>query len=100
MVYTRGTPADYDNWAALGHPEWSYEKVLPYFVKSEKTLNQPKSAARGDSGPWINQSFRFNTWLYKACQVSVAVIFTILSPITKIFLAFIQQQKPSASLLS
>ncbi|KAG9243024.1 hypothetical protein BJ878DRAFT_583486 [Calycina marina] len=47
MVYTRGCKADYDLWAALGHPEWSFEKVLPYFIKSEKTLNQPQSNYRG-----------------------------------------------------
>lgn len=52
MVYTRGTPSDYDAWAALGHPDWSYEKVLPYFVKGEKTLNQPKSDYRGNTGMW------------------------------------------------
>lgn len=50
MVYTRGPAADYDDWAALGHPDWSYEKVLPYFVRSEKALDQPKSSYRGDSG--------------------------------------------------
>jgi choline dehydrogenase-like flavoprotein len=50
MVYSRGSPADFNAWAAMGHPEWSYEKVLPYFVKGETSLNQPKSSYRGDSG--------------------------------------------------
>jgi len=50
MLYTRGAAADFDAWAALGHPEWSYEKVLPFFIKGEKTLNQPKLNYRGDSG--------------------------------------------------
>lgn len=35
MVYIRGQKEDYDRWAALGNTEWSYEKVLPYFKKSE-----------------------------------------------------------------
>lgn len=35
MVYIRGQKEDYDHWAALGNTEWSYEKVLPYFKKSE-----------------------------------------------------------------
>jgi choline dehydrogenase-like flavoprotein len=52
MVYTRGSAADYDTWAASGHPEWSYEKVLPYFVKGETSLNHPKSSYRGQSGEW------------------------------------------------
>lgn len=35
LVYSRGSPIDYDKWAAIGNPGWSYEDVLPYFKKSE-----------------------------------------------------------------
>ncbi|XP_052803733.1 L-sorbose 1-dehydrogenase-like [Mya arenaria] len=35
LQYTRGIPYDYDNWAANGCEGWSYEEVLPYFMKSE-----------------------------------------------------------------
>ena len=35
MVYIRGNKADYDGWAALGNEGWSYDEVLPYFIKSE-----------------------------------------------------------------
>ncbi|XP_014228225.1 glucose dehydrogenase [FAD, quinone]-like [Trichogramma pretiosum] len=35
MLYTRGTRANYDEWAELGNKAWSYEAVLPYFLKSE-----------------------------------------------------------------
>ncbi len=35
MVYTRGHAADYDQWASLGNPGWSYADVLPLFKRSE-----------------------------------------------------------------
>lgn len=38
MMYMRGTPRDYDNWAIAGNTGWSYNEVLPYFKKSEDNL--------------------------------------------------------------
>jgi choline dehydrogenase len=34
-VYMRGQKSDYDNWAALGNRGWSWEEVLPFFMRGE-----------------------------------------------------------------
>jgi choline dehydrogenase len=31
----RGAPADYDHWADLGNPGWSFAEVLPFFRRLE-----------------------------------------------------------------
>ncbi|KZV65879.1 GMC oxidoreductase [Peniophora sp. CONT] len=56
MVYTRGTPGDYERWVQQGNPGWGYKDLEPLFVKSETTLSQPTSNFRGRKGPWINQT--------------------------------------------
>jgi choline dehydrogenase len=35
MVYVRGQPADFNDWAAAGNPGWSWPEVLRYFKKLE-----------------------------------------------------------------
>ncbi len=35
MIYIRGHRADYDEWAETAGPEWSWERVLPFFKLSE-----------------------------------------------------------------
>ncbi|MCP5145188.1 MAG: GMC family oxidoreductase N-terminal domain-containing protein [Gammaproteobacteria bacterium] len=35
MIYMRGQAADYDHWAAMGNPGWSWQDVLPVFKRSE-----------------------------------------------------------------
>ena len=35
MVYVRGNRHDYDRWAQMGLPGWSYDDVLPAFLRSE-----------------------------------------------------------------
>ena len=51
MVYFRGHPTDFDDWAAAGNPGWSYREVLPYFLRSENNDAYPDSAYHGQGGP-------------------------------------------------
>ncbi|CAG0902196.1 unnamed protein product [Darwinula stevensoni] len=37
-IYTRGNHKDYDNWAALGNPGWSFSDLLPLFIRAENFL--------------------------------------------------------------
>lgn len=50
MVFTRGAASDYDGWAQMGMPDWSYERVLPAFRRLESYHGRP-SAYRGTDGP-------------------------------------------------
>ena len=36
MIYARGNPGDYDDWAQRGLPGWSWDSVLPYFKRLER----------------------------------------------------------------
>ena len=47
----RGSPADYNGWAALGLPAWTWEKVLPYFVGLESDVDFGDRPWHGDLGP-------------------------------------------------
>jgi len=51
MVYFRGHPMDYDDWADMGASGWSYAEVLPYFTRTENNENYPPSVFHGSGGP-------------------------------------------------
>jgi choline dehydrogenase-like flavoprotein len=54
MIYTRGTPADYDGWASAGCDGWSWDDVLPVFRRSEcneRVAGQDDDPLHGGSGP-------------------------------------------------
>jgi choline dehydrogenase-like flavoprotein len=46
-----GFPEDFESWAALSNDEWSYDKVLPYFRKSERDLDIQDNYCHGADGP-------------------------------------------------
>jgi choline dehydrogenase-like flavoprotein len=47
----RGSPADYDEWEALGNPGWSFEDVLPHFRQLEEDADFGEQPWHGDAGP-------------------------------------------------
>ena len=47
----RGSPADYDAWAARGNAGWSFEDVLPTFCNLEHDLDFGDRPWHGSSGP-------------------------------------------------
>jgi len=51
MVYVRGQPGDFDDWAAAGNPGWSYKEVLPYFTRLENHC-WGASDYHGATGPY------------------------------------------------
>lgn len=62
LVYTRGHPEDYNDWARLGNTGWGYKDVLPYFIKSERVeipelQNSPYRGTKGylniNHPPWM-----------------------------------------------
>ena len=50
MIYMRGQPQDYEHWAALGNPGWSWSEVLPYFKRAEHN-ERGADAWHGTGGP-------------------------------------------------
>jgi len=51
MIYIRGDRTDYDDWAQdLGCEGWSWDEVLPWFLKSEG-YSGPPSQTHGSNGP-------------------------------------------------
>ena len=50
MLYVRGHPSDYDDWARAGCDGWSFDEVLPWFRRAEGN-QRGENALHGASGP-------------------------------------------------
>ncbi|KAI4503240.1 hypothetical protein M0802_001462 [Mischocyttarus mexicanus] len=68
MIYVRGNRLDYDNWEKMGNTGWSYEEVLPYFLKSEDNRNPylEKSPYHKTGGYLTVQEFKWKSPLAMA----------------------------------
>ena len=51
QVAIRGVPEDYDGWAEAGCQGWSYQEVLPSFIRLESDADFGDAAYHGDRGP-------------------------------------------------
>ena len=65
MAYVRGNRADYERWAASGLSGWSYDKVLPYFKRSE-SWEGGANEYRGGDGPMSTRLSRYADPLFEA----------------------------------
>jgi len=61
MVALRGTPLDYDEWAAQGAVGWDWAGVLPWFRKLETDLDY-SDALHGGHGPITIRRHRPEQW--------------------------------------
>ena len=50
LLYIRGQPQDYDDWAAAGNDGWAFADVLPYFKRAEDQ-ERGADAYHGVGGP-------------------------------------------------
>ncbi|OZJ06716.1 hypothetical protein BZG36_00367 [Bifiguratus adelaidae] len=83
MMYHRGPASDFDQWAEMtDDPAWSFERVLPYFKRSEgffppnyppMAKASPDSGMHGYKGPWkVSYSYLHPICegFVKACQTA------------------------------
>jgi choline dehydrogenase len=71
MIYMRAQAADYDHWRQLGNPGWSWNDVLPYFLRSEDHY-EGASAFHGSGGEWRVERQRLSWTLLDAFQEAAA----------------------------
>lgn len=57
MIYMRGQAADYDRWAQMGLPGWSWSDCLPYFLRHEDHYAGPDDH-HGQGGEWRVEEIR------------------------------------------
>lgn len=71
MIYTRGHPQDYDDWASLGLTDFSWEQMLPWFIHNEGN-QRGASEAHGDNGPLGVDDIRYNNPVVEAFHQAAA----------------------------
>lgn len=80
MIYMRGQAADYDDWAARGNPGWTWQEVLPDFLRHEDFYRLDAGGSdplHGHGGEWRVESQRLrwdilDAFRQAAAQVGIA----------------------------
>ena len=68
MAYYHGHSTDYDRWASMGLPDWSFARVLPYFRRAED-WEGGADTWRGAGGPLTT---RYSTFDDPICDAFLA----------------------------
>jgi len=71
MVYIRGNPKDFDDWASQGATGWSFKELLPYFIKSEANESK-RGDLHGTDGPlYVSDSRSMHPLVNRFLQAAV-----------------------------
>ncbi|HET8905239.1 MAG TPA: GMC family oxidoreductase N-terminal domain-containing protein [Saccharospirillum sp.] len=71
MIYTRGHPDDYDSWARQGLTDFSWEQMLPWFVRNEGN-QRGASEGHGHTGPLGVDDLRYHNPVVEAFHQAAA----------------------------
>lgn len=75
QIFLRGIPDDFAMWVAAGNDQWSFEQVLPYFIKLENDLDF-SDEIHGNAGPIKVRRYWQEEWrpdqaaFYEACRAA------------------------------
>uniref|UniRef100_H2YFP7 Glucose-methanol-choline oxidoreductase N-terminal domain-containing protein n=1 Tax=Ciona savignyi TaxID=51511 RepID=H2YFP7_CIOSA len=58
LIYTRGSPRDFDLWSQMGATGWNYSEILPFYKKLESSGARDPLKMRGNDGPLRTTMFR------------------------------------------
>jgi choline dehydrogenase len=82
LIAIRGQRQDYDRWHGLGNPGWSFNEVLPYFVKLENNDIAGNDQIHGSSGPVNVTSIKAK---HELIETVIAAAQKLGVPVTKDF---------------
>jgi choline dehydrogenase len=79
MIYMRGQRQDYDRWVQAGNPGWSWDEVLPYFLRHEDYHGRDDGSVdtlHGHGGEWRVERPRIawdvlDAWREAAAQAGI-----------------------------